>query len=642
MSTEISPISDDRAGSIESRSSNITTEEARERLKSTLFSALRTGTNTLVEAPTAVGKSHQIATTPWQQYPEVTGDKPVIHFHATTDARKEAVERSANAPKVDYDTLKGREDTCDVAKGMYDDEVRTPDGSDTSKWLRKRCDRDRIKFAEAHSHLLELNGGLPCCEDGTCDAFSQWERVMASDVDIIHTTTPFAHVDGLIEDANLIFDEQPDYEVTFNSAKRDHIRQSASNLLHDISDGEYTLDSVLDAVRNGDEKTLDEIKRYLSDGLPEGWLFSREETHRLAAKIVRAVASATEMWNDRYRGKADNVTVVFDDCAKIRLIHKRPDLEKARCFVGLDAYPSPLQWEANTTGDIEQNQLLSNEERRYWRIHERGLQIRQLGTASRSLSTGWQSDGEKQRAEGIIRRLRERHGQQFRTAISASEVEEDVVQLMGEAGVRDPETMHYGEEKSRDGFGDESVGLLVGCIDPGDDPVLDWLAFYGLEARPETEVVKSGEEKRVPGRGFEGPDADAAAEILASIRENHLAQSAGRYARNPDSEDSGAIVYVWSSALPDRLTDVQLGVALRRITPKKEAILEAVEERGTATRREVQQEVGSSKSYTKGCLDEMADQGVLRRHESLGKNGADVYEYISGEYTPSVTISASD
>jgi hypothetical protein len=65
---------------------------------------------------------------------------------------------------------------------------------------------------------------------------------------------------------------------------------------------------------------------------------------------------------------------------------------------------------------------------------------------------------------------------------------------MFEAGVDDGEfaTMTYGEEKSRNDFAEETVGLVYGYIDPGDDYVLDLLAECGL-IRFET-----GEVKRLP------------------------------------------------------------------------------------------------------------------------------------------------
>lgn len=158
-------------------------------------------------------------------------------------------------------------------------------------------------------------------------------------------------------------------------------------------------------------------------------------------------------------------------------------------------------------------------------------------------------------------------------------------------------------EKSRNDFGGESVGALFGCIDPGDDPVLDWLAFFDPDARPEMITTAAGERKRKPGRGFVGPDADAAHEFLRSIRENHVAQDVGRYARNPDDPDSEAIVYVWSDVLPESLTDTTLDTSFSWVTDKKEEILEMVQMQGTVTAREVVDKLDGDKSYAIDCLD---------------------------------------
>lgn len=618
-------------------SDKITTEQARDRLEDQLFSVLESGTNTLIEASTSLGKSYTVATTPWQDYPEITGGEPVIHFHATRNARDEAVRKSKRAEGVHYEVLEGRKDSCGVAAGEYDDQLITPDGSDPSRWFDRKCDEEKVNFSTAHAYLQRKLDGLPCGGDGTCPAFSQWERVMGADPDVIHTTVPFARHEKLVTDANLIFDERPGYEVNFESGERDKIQQATSNLLHNLSDGHITISELMTAARNGWGEALREVESLVPESPDEEWLFSKEETHRLAPKIVRAIASATEIGNERYRGRCDDVTVVFDDYGKIRLIHQQPDLQDSRCCIGLDAYPSPLRWEANL-GELVQEKLLTEDEREYWRVHDRGLQVRKLGDSARSHSTGWQSETEKQKAEAIIHWLLSKYGSEFQTAICASDVEDDVKRMMKKAGIENPQLMHYGEEKSRDQFGEEPVGLLLGCIDPGDDPILDWVAFHGLDASPETKETEGGGEKRMVGRGFEGPDAESATEILESIRANHLAQSAGRYARNPDDDDSGAIVYVWSSALPEELIDDSLEVSFHGVTEKKEAFLEFLREEGKARPKEIADAVGSDKSYVIECLEDMLDQGLVTRTEGTGFQGADEYLFRSGKLRPIITI----
>jgi hypothetical protein len=100
--------------------------------------------------------------------------------------------------------------------------------------------------------------------------------------------------------------------------------------------------------------------------------------------------------------------------------------------------------------------------------------------------------------------------------------------------------------------------LVHGSIDPGDDYVVNLLAECGLQAEPETVETDDGEEQRAHGREFVGPDADAAAAILGSVRESHVAQSAGRYARNADDPDDQAMVFVHTSAMPNGFADYEV------------------------------------------------------------------------------------
>lgn len=128
----------------------VTTNEARDRLEETLFSALQAGANTLIDAPTSLGKSHKIATTPWLQYPEITGGDLVIHIHQTRDARDQAVEKSRATDGLTLRVLKGREDVCPTAAGDYDDELTAPNGLSPSEWFEHMCDVRKNGFSVHH------------------------------------------------------------------------------------------------------------------------------------------------------------------------------------------------------------------------------------------------------------------------------------------------------------------------------------------------------------------------------------------------------------------------------------------------------------------------------------------------------------
>jgi hypothetical protein len=73
------------------------TDGARERLRDALLRELRSENTTVLDAPTALGKSYNVATEPWRRRTGVTGGAPVVHLHATKDARDEAAQATADS-----------------------------------------------------------------------------------------------------------------------------------------------------------------------------------------------------------------------------------------------------------------------------------------------------------------------------------------------------------------------------------------------------------------------------------------------------------------------------------------------------------------------------------------------------------------
>ncbi|MFD1514444.1 MULTISPECIES: hypothetical protein [Halomarina] len=155
--------------------------------------------------------------------------------------------------------------------------------------------------------------------------------------------------------------------------------------------------------------------------------------------------------------------------------------------------------------------------------------------------------------------------------------------IMVEVGVNEPRTMHYGDEKSRNDFGDEVVRFVNGCTDPGGDFVVDLLPEFDLEATPERSKTEcdhcEGDScPRCDGRGRKrahvrrliGDDADIAAAILILVQENHSAQATGRWVRNPDGPLSTATVFVRINEIPVGFADVQVPVS-RGSGPRRNA-----------------------------------------------------------------------
>jgi DNA-binding transcriptional ArsR family regulator len=272
--------------------------------------------------------------------------------------------------------------------------------------------------------------------------------------------------------------------------------------------------------------------------------------------------------------------------------------------------------------------VLDSSERALWRRYERGLLTVGVGDATRPFTSGEYFDEGGSRA--FFEALREHFGSRFSTAITAGSVEHQTEDLLEEVGVDEPRTMHYGEEKSRGDFGDEDVGALNGCIDPGDDYVIDLLAEAGLNARPETQTDEDGEERRAHGRGFVGPDADAAASLLASVREQHVAQAAGRYARNADNPDDRAIVFVRTDAAPAGFLDLQVPGVEWLPTDDQAAIVDALRGRRDATARELAEVADVTKEHVRKTLRRLHDKGVVDVRQGAGDHGAHVYRALSG------------
>ena len=274
------------------------------------------------------------------------------------------------------------------------------------------------------------------------------------------------------------------------------------------------------------------------------------------------------------------------------------------------------------------DRILAREKRRLWRLFERGLAVVQVGDAIRPLASAEYFDREGTRT--FVEHLRKEYGERFRTAITASSVEAELRELMTEVGIDAPETMHFGEEKSRNDFANEDIGFVNGSIDPGDDHVVNLLAELGLEATPETTTDKDGEEHRAHGRGFVGEDADTAAALLASVRENHVAQATGRYPRDADTREERAVVFVRTDAIPPGFADVQVPGVEWVASEKQAAITRALAERPSATAKELAEETGASKPHVAQTLRRFVERGVVDCREGAGGHGAHVYRAAAG------------
>ena len=670
-----------------------TTDEARDRLRDEVMTAIRAGSDVVLDAPTSLGKSHTVATEAWTRHAGTTGEQPVIHLAPTRKARDENVAKSDNAGVARH-VLLGRKEACPVAGGDHDpnpdgehpEHVVTIGGEPASEWFDRVCDGKGVPFSVAHQYLEEHHDQgytqLPCSgnvddDAGECPAVRQWKDVPRYEdgpaegnprFDVIHATHQFAYVPSLIAGCNVVIDEQPDFSVELS---QDRIRRMVSAFLQEIGAPATTFEAFVslarhDAVRGDAAKERDQVDRLLDKDPRREWFLEHPDAHALAPGIARALWFALKhnepdpngrvSWTlqhepprfdvDEDRGGYTWLTVVVDEQNTVRSIRNVPAFTHARSVVGLDAHPSEPLWQRNVHQGVEVDTVLEADERRLWRRYERGLTVVQVGEYTRPVGkNGGYYDARGDRA--IMTHLRDRYGDEFSTGITGLQAKAEFKDGLEAAGVDEPEVMTYGSEKSRDDFGEESVGLVSHCIDPGDDFVLDLLAELGVEATPERvdpDDVDDPEDahcdscggdgcsecngtglKRAHGRGFEGPDAEIAEAILASVRENHVAQAVGRYARSPDDPENTATVFMRTDAAPPGFADYQASGVEWTATDRQRQIIGELRERDEATARELADAVGTDKRYVFDVLERLEENGTVWRDRGAGDYNADVF-----------------
>jgi hypothetical protein len=358
-------------------------------------------------------------------------------------------------------------------------------------------------------------------------------------------------------------------------------------------------------------------------------------------RVGRAVHELPQ-WDDEDGQQGWNkvsVTIVMTEGYDVRSVLAVPSLLDARCVIGLDAYPSLARWQLNTVSNITVQCLLRTDERKRWRLFERGLLCVQVGKADRPLTS--LENFNRRKTDGLISELR-RVAPELKTAITSKTAKPQIRSLLREHGVESPKLMHFGEEKSRNDFADEECGLIVGCIDPGDDAILDWLAMLGLDAEPVRSDADcddcSGDgcrsclqtgKKREHGRGFAGPDAETATELLQSVREDHVAQAMGRYARDATRPSEFTPVFAWTAAIPEEMVDLSIPDVLTLTETQRSIVDLTAESDDGLTARAIADSLDIHKETVRRALVKLEKHGHVSVEEGAGKHGASIYRVVT-------------
>ncbi|KAB7517092.1 hypothetical protein DMP03_06960 [Halosegnis rubeus] len=610
---------------------------------------MQNGGNAVIEAPTSSGKTYTVSTTNWRDHPEIAGEQPVIMLSGSKKARDSAFEQGKSSSAATK-RLRGREDTCPLAWGEYDEgenKVIAPEGMAPSAWFDEMCNTRGHTFSFAHGVFERAyDGDLPCSEDGKCASAEQWDAISqkdgeAHDYDVLHATHMFARVPQLIVDSNVVIDESPDYSVNLPKGR---LRESVTSYLGEID---------ADVSRWADTVTL------LRQGaLPEGFAESLEDpgrewfrddsnAHALTPGITRAIATAEERCHNLWVGESEysypelipnrdtpdnNITIriVFDENNEVRLLQAIPDFEKARSIIGLDAFPTMPLWEGNVLKSLTSKQVVGDEAKHQWRRNTRELRIVQIGDNKNT----WTRNGfNEAKVRALVEELRWQHGDDFQTGITSKRFEPQLQEILTDADITTPQTLHLGNEKSLNDFDSEGVGLVAGCISPSSDHIKTWLALLDGDAAPKRECFSDYQ-----GQEWLGPGSSVAMELLNDVQLNHVLQSCGRYARSPEKDDSGATVYVLSNVLPAEWTDKSVD-DVTVLGKKQRDILEYLRLNEKVAPSSIEQQLDVTRKYVHDTLNKYTDYPWFKMEETEGHNEPNLY---STERCPSGILDISD
>jgi len=680
-----------------------TTKELRCTLRERVHDTMRNRRYRVINSPTGSGKSFTNATERWLDLPDVTGGKQVVHLSPTIESRQQSVEDSKKTGRK-YHVLKGREEACPVARGDHDNRI-TVDGKPASQWLAQMCELRGFTFSDAKARLEEVNDQgcdqLPCrAGNEKCPAQAQWDAVRDSldgdpEFDVIHCTHQLAFVPKLRYETNLIFDEQPSFakigpgdETGGRGDSGVNHEQIFASVTAFLKEAEAPIETAEELITVAKQDAAEVAINELHDEFPElydafnhrpdhEWYFDHPNAHTAARAFTEALWDAARQNPDPNGRRVSEVshhppnlatrstneevpnrqwiTTVLNEDNTITTLRILPDMGTARSVIGFDAYPVEQLWWLNVGEGMQVDNLLDEYERRLWRRFERRLCVIQMGRGAYSYTNEKRFNRDK--ASVVINSLREQYGSCFRTAITARSVEDQVGKILEKTGVTNPDTMHPGDVESRNDFKGETTGLVLGCIDPGDDYVLDIIAELSYDARPErgeedcnscggkgcAHCDSSGKE-RAFGRGFVGPNADDATDILANVRENQVAQAIGRYARKPDDSDDWAVVFALTNAIPDELTDFH-GPKVWTYGPKQQVITESISEHGEATAKQITGWINEncetvdscSKEHVRQTMQKHIEHGNVSVDQGAGAYSADLYRWEANEGMVSTT-----
>ena len=223
---------------------------------------------------------------------------------------------------------------------------------------------------------------------------------------------------------------------------------------------------------------------------------------------------------------------VFDtDNQKIHVL-TAPDLGGAENVIGLDGTPTQIMWERATGENFEVESPISHIGIDSY-IHDiLGMTIKQTNDSLKAYSSGNISS---QKDESILYGAEVEEGQKPALITPKKALKE-----YRKEGIADraSDSMNYANILSSNDFGEEEVGVLLGCPFPGHDVIRKWAAYFAESSIPE-------------GEGMEKTFGDFGDQFYHHFVHNKVLQAILRFGRKEGVE---ATVYVNTAAIPDEIT----------------------------------------------------------------------------------------
>lgn len=567
-------------------------EDVYEGTEQIISRAICSDESTLVATPPGGGKT----TSAFKQIKE--SDKQFTYLTPREDLYDEAVRLCEEFGIEDYEVYPAPHRDCEVfQKGSshYSPEAEALYGLGVSA-------------RRIHSEL-----DLSCSPD--CEYIEKIEQFDADSAKLVIGHYQHGYIDSLIDDRVVIIDEMPisGYEKTYNANK-------VITPFLKATDG-IPFKNFSDLVANNDgEREMMTDEWFEENGIiaDETEILEVDENrryHKLAPLLTHTVLESNPIDGD-YDGDQEIVNfeipwfnwvdnglekdryAVFDtDNQEIHVLTP-PDLNGAENVIGLDGTPTQIMWERATGENFEVKSPISHIGIDSY-IHDiLGVTIKQTNDSLKAYSGGHISP---QKDESILYGVEVEEGQK-----PALITPDKALEKYRDAGIADraKDSMNYAEVLSSNGFGEEEVGVLLGCPFPGHDVFRKWAAYFGNPAIPE-------------GEGMEKTFGEFGDQFYRHFVHNQVLQAILRFGRE---EGIKATVYVNTAAIPDEITiDSRVEPEIFNSESKRE-IADTLRDAGEegATQEDLIEETGFSEKTVRRRLNEFKDVDLIGEENQPG------------------------